>query len=102
MCIKLAINVHFQRNRTPLIAACEEHRSETAQFLIEKGADLNKQDEVCKTVIFSCYQYIKILVVRPCVCVCVTDVGVAVMNLRVVCKIVTCVSAFTEIFSNLS
>ena len=26
-----------------------------------------------------------------------TDVGVAVTNLRVVCKIITCVSAFTEI-----
>ena len=30
------------------------------------------------------------------VCLCVTDVGVAVTNLRVVCKIITCVSAFTE------
>ena len=40
------------------------------------------------------YQYIKILVVCPCVCV--TDVGVAVTNLRVVCKNITCVSAFTE------
>ena len=29
-------------------------------------------------------------------CVCVTDVGVAVTNLRVVCKIITCVSAFIE------
>ena len=28
--------------------------------------------------------------------VCVTDVGVAVTNLRVVCKTITCVSAFTE------
>ena len=28
--------------------------------------------------------------------VCVTDVGVAVTNLRVVCKSITCVSAFTE------
>ena len=35
--------------------------------------------------------------VCPCVRVCVTDVGVAVTNLRVVCKIITCVSAaFTE------
>ena len=31
-----------------------------------------------------------------CVCLSVTDVGVAVTNLRVVCKIITCVSAFTE------
>ena len=31
----------------------------------------------------------------PCVCPRVTDVGVAVTNLRVVCKIITCVSAFT-------
>ena len=38
-----------------------------------------------------------LLSVRPCVHVCVTDVDVAVMNLRVVCKIITCVSAFTEI-----
>ena len=30
-------------------------------------------------------------------CVCVTDVGVAITNLRVVCKIITCASAFTEI-----
>ena len=37
------------------------------------------------------HQYIKILVVCPSV----TDVGVAVTNLRVVCKIITCVSAFT-------
>ena len=29
-------------------------------------------------------------------CVSVTDVGVAVTNLRVVCKIIMCVSAFTE------
>ena len=29
------------------------------------------------------------------VCLSVTDVGVAVTNLRVVCKIITCVSAFT-------
>ena len=29
-------------------------------------------------------------------CVCVTDVGVAVTNLRVVCKTITCASAFTE------
>ena len=35
------------------------------------------------------------LCVRPCVCLCVTDVGVAVTDLRVVCKIITCVSAFT-------
>ena len=55
------------------------------------------------------HQYIKILVVRLSVCVCVcdgcgrgrnefagcvTDVGVAVTNLRVVCKSITCVSAF--------
>ena len=31
-----------------------------------------------------------------CVCVCVTDVGVAVTNLRVVCKSITCVSTFTD------
>ena len=30
------------------------------------------------------------------VCVSVTDVGVAVTNLRFVCKTITCVSAFTE------
>ena len=32
----------------------------------------------------------------PSVRVCVTDVGVAVTNLRVVCKTITCASAFTE------
>ena len=49
-----------------------------------------------KLIVMNTYnQYIKILVVRPCVCVCVTDVGVAVTNLRVVCKNITCVSAFT-------
>ena len=36
------------------------------------------------------------LSVRACVRACVMDVGVAVTNLRVVCKIITCVSAFTE------
>ena len=30
------------------------------------------------------------------VCACVTDVGVAVTNLWVVCKTITCASAFTE------
>ena len=30
------------------------------------------------------------------VCLCVTDVGVAVTNLRVVCKIIMCVPAVTE------
>ena len=35
-------------------------------------------------------------------CPCVTDVGVAVTNLRVVCKIVTCVSAFTEMASEMA
>ena len=38
-------------------------------------------------------QYIKIF----SVCVSVTDVGVAVTNLRFVCKTITCVSAFTEV-----
>ena len=48
-------------------------------------------------------QYIKILLVCLSVClfVClyVTDVGVAITNLRVVCKIIACVPAVTEIFS---
>ena len=39
---------------------------------------------------------IKIFVVHPSVCVYVMDVGVAVANLRVVCKTITCISAFTE------
>ena len=30
------------------------------------------------------------------VCLCVTDVGVAIPNLQVACKTITCVSAFTE------
>ena len=47
-------------------------------------------------LVYSLYQYIKIFVVRPSVRPCVMDVGVAVTNLRVVCKIITCVSAFTE------
>ena len=42
--------------------------------------------------IATCIQYIKILLV----CLCVTDVGVAVTNLRVVCEIITCASAFPE------
>ena len=41
-----AINAHFQRGRTPLIAACERGHSETAELLIEKGEDLEKQDKV--------------------------------------------------------
>ena len=36
----------FQRGRTPLIAACEKGHSESAMMLIEKGANLNKQDGV--------------------------------------------------------
>ena len=42
------------------------------------------------------YQYIKIFVFGSSVCPCVMDVGVAITNLRAVCKIVTCVSAFTD------
>ena len=38
------------------------------------------------------HQYIKIFGV----CASVTDVGVAVTNLRFVCKTITCISAFTE------
>ena len=37
-----------------------------------------------------------------CVCPCVMDVGLAVTNLRVVCKIITCVPAVTEMAINLS
>ena len=44
------------------------------------------------------HQYIKILVV----CASVTDVGVAVTDLRVVCKSITCVSAFTEAFTKIA
>ena len=42
--------------------------------------------------------YISIHQDFSCVCVCVSvmDVGVAVTNLRVVCKTITCASAFTE------
>ena len=36
----------LQSGKTPLIAACERGHSETAQLFIEKGADLNKQDNV--------------------------------------------------------
>ena len=39
----------FQRGMTSLIAACKIGHSETAEMLIEKGADLNKQDEVAMT-----------------------------------------------------
>ena len=46
----------------------------------------------CICRICSC-QYIKILLA---VCPLVMDVGVAITNLRVVCKIITCVSAVTE------
>ena len=41
-------------------------------------------------------QYIKVFVVCPSMCLCVTDVGNAVTNLRVMCKTITCASAFTE------
>ena len=34
------------------------------------------------------------------VCPCVMDVGVAITNLRVVCKIITCVPAVTEMAIN--
>ena len=36
----------FQSGRTPLIAACKGGHSATAQLLLEKGADLDKQDRV--------------------------------------------------------
>ena len=51
---------------------------------------------MCIKDLWKQHQYIKIFVVRPSVCVCVTDVGVATTNLRFVCKTITCVSAFTE------
>ena len=49
-----------------------------------------------RKLVCSYHQYIKILLVCLSVRVCVTDVGVAVTNLRVVCKIITCVPAVTE------
>ena len=36
----------FQNGMAPLIAACEGGHSATAQLLIEKGADMDKQDNV--------------------------------------------------------
>ena len=51
----------------------------------------------CAQVLVRISNHIKIFVVHPTVCLSVTDVGVATTNLRVVCKIITCVSASTEI-----
>ena len=56
---------------------------------VEKKGTVPKRVSLILTII-------KILVVRLSVCVCVMDVGVAVTNLRVVCKTITCASAFTE------
>ena len=36
----------FQWGSTPLIVACERGDTKTTQLLVEKGADLNKQDRV--------------------------------------------------------
>ena len=44
-----AFNVHFPE-RKDTKAACEGGHSTTAQLLIEKGADLNKQDIVRMTI----------------------------------------------------
>ena len=48
-------------------------------------------------ILYRYHQYIKILLV----CLCVTDVGMAITNLWVVCKSITCVSAFTEAFTKI-
>ena len=49
----------FQMGRTPLRAACGRGHSATAQLLIEKGADLNKQDYVCMT--FNSEQHVNMI-----------------------------------------
>ena len=48
------------------------------------------------------FLYINTLRFYLSVCACVTDVGVAITNLRVVCRIITCVPAVTEMAINLS
>ena len=41
------IHIHHPKGMTPLIVACGGGHSETAQLLIEEGADLSKLDWVC-------------------------------------------------------
>ena len=36
----------FQRNKTPLLLACEQRRAVTAELLIAKEADLEAKDKV--------------------------------------------------------
>ena len=46
-CLDILLIYFYQNGLTPLLAACKRGDTETAQLLIDKGADINKEDEVC-------------------------------------------------------
>ncbi len=42
------------RDTTPLHAACEKGHTETAQMLIDRGANVNKENRVCNILELVC------------------------------------------------
>ena len=46
MCMTSILQISLQYERSPLLAAIQGGHTETAQLLIEKGADVNNCDEV--------------------------------------------------------
>ena len=44
------IYLPFERGQSPLLAASKGGHTETAQLLIDKGADVNQCDQVCTTL----------------------------------------------------
>ena len=49
-CCMSSNSILLQISITPLHVACENGHTETAQMLIDRGADVNKEDSVCYIV----------------------------------------------------
>ena len=68
------------------------------RILVVYGSIINKEESGWQLLLYynasmNLYHTLRFMV---SVCLCVTDVGVAVTNLQVTCKTIMCGSAFTE------
>ena len=52
---------------TPLMAACHENKLEVAEFLIQKGANMDLQTKVTSTLLQYCFHKINNLFTNQCV-----------------------------------
>ena len=73
-----------------------EHPWPSDTVSVQYGTWCTSNEGVIHAYVYHHHQYIKFLLVCPSVRLSVTDVGMAITNLRVVCKIITCVPAVTE------